>query len=587
MEWLTYLAIFVVVLGLRVTLRFAHGGFRWGSTGGVGVVQHQAHALAKTARAIPLTSAADAREATVVRLVGEVKEHDRSLVSPIGGARCVYWEAVLYEHRGVGVSQSWEPIAQHSEAISFVLADASGHILIDPSLATMSLGGTETRIFNPGELLPQGVATFLAASGWSIDDMRRRGSPIRFDQTMLAIGRRVAAVGAGSTVDRHGGDGDLDYRSPPATWLLLDGRNAELLISDAKPLLRGAARVDESAAKLWPRSVGSGLAAPVTGTGSGRWVGGPKDVGPDEFEARLRRRSHLARAASVVTIGLIGIVLVKIAFALGLARLWTTSAAMLTEQQRTTIRDEIDRQRVAAYRSDDAWRAALRTRRRPTSASADPCPATAVLKQQLARSFKDSFSEASPDAPFPLVPIGPDGEPPLKSPRTNAILAALDAVAQLLATAHANEYETLRARLMEAHVVPVDIVVELDRGPDRIHVWAWAYDHAAGRIVCTGNGDFPGTISTQEPRGTPAPSSKPCARMIGTQRSAHDRPRRSVAVLTRRSDANSSAGYLNETAAGTASTPTTTTLIPPAWIKELDGRARRGSRTDQDRIVAD
>ena len=490
MEWLTYIAIFVVVIGLRVTLRFAHGGFRWGSTGGVGVVQRQAHALARMARAIPLTSAADAREATVVRLVGEVKENERSLVSPIGGARCVYWEVVLYEHRGIGVSQSWEPISQDSDAVSFVLADVSGHVLIDPSLATMSLGGTETRIFNPGELLPQGVATFLAVSGWSIDDMRRRVRPIRFDQTMLAIGRRIAAVGAGCAVDRHGGDGDLDYRSPPATWLLLDGRNAELLICDAKPLLRGAGRVDESAAKFWPRSVGSGLAALVTGTGSGRRVGGPEDVGPDEFEARLRRRTHLARAASVVTIGLIGIVLVKIAFALGLARLWTTPAPMLTEQQLTTIRDEIDRQRVAAYRSDDAWRAALRTRRRATS-SADPCPATAVLKQQLAVSFKDSFSEASPDAPFPLVSIDPDSEPPLKSPRTNAILAALDAVAHLLATAHASEYETLRARLLEAHVVPVDIVVEFDRDPDRIHGWAWAYDHTAARIVCTGNRDFP------------------------------------------------------------------------------------------------
>ncbi len=492
MEWVTYLAILVVVIGLRLTLRFAHRGFRWGSTGGVGVVQHQAHSLAKTARAIPLMSVADAGEATIVRLVGEVKEHDRSLVSPIGGARCVYWEVVLCEHRGVGVSQSWEPISQQSEAISFVLADVSGHVLIDPSLAIMSLGGTETRIFNPGEMLPQGVATFLAASGWSIDDMRRRRSPIRFDETMLAIGRRVAAVGAGCTVDRHGRNRDLDYRAPPATWLLLDGRNAELLISDAKPLLRSATRVDASAAKLWPRSVGPGLlAAPGIGTGSGRWVGGPEDVGPDEFEARLRRRSHLARAASFVTIGLIGIVLVKTAFALGLARLWTPSAPMLTEQQRTTLRDESDRQRVRAYRSDDAWRAALRTRRRATNASADQCPATAVLEQQRARSFKDSFSEASPDAPFPLFRIDPDSEPPLKSPRTNAILAALDTVAKLLATAHANEYETLRARLLETHVVPVDIVVELDRGPDGIRVWAWAYDHAEGRIVCSGDRDFP------------------------------------------------------------------------------------------------
>lgn len=507
MEWFTYLAIVAAFIAMRVALRFARDGFRWSSSGGGGIEQHQARALAKTARAIPWVSAADAREATVLRLVGEVKEHERSLAAPIGEVRCVYWQVVLYKHRGVGVSQSWEHVSQQSEAISFVLADASGDVLIDPALATMSLGKTDTRIFNPGEMLPQGVATFLAAGGWSIEDMRRRERPIRLDETVLAIGRRVAAVGAGDSVERHGENGERNYRSAPVTWLLLDGRNTELLISDAKPLLRRTTRGDQMAANAWPRSAGHGLAGdaatPGIASDSRSPIGGTEGVGPDEFEARIRRRSRLARTASVlITTVLIGIVAVKIAFEVGLARLWTRSSdapsPKLSDQQRAGIRQESDRQRVASYRSDDAWRVALRARRRATSASTDPCPATAVLEQQLARSFKDSFSEASPEAPFPLAAIEPDGEPPPKSPRTIAIVKALDTLEGQLVTAHAHEYETLRTRLMRKHAVAVDILVEIDRGPDRVRVSAWAYDHEAGRIACLGEREFPaGDLDTR------------------------------------------------------------------------------------------
>ncbi len=474
MEWFVYIALVVVVIAMRLSLRAATGGLRW--SGEANVEEQHARALARRARSIPWRSVADAPEATVVRLAGEVKVHEDALTAPITGARCAYWLVVVYQHRGVGVSQSWEQLAQHSDHTSFVLADSSGEMLVDPASATVSVCARKTKIINPGEAVPEKVAALLVERDWSIEDIRRRDRPIRVDEMALVFGTNVAVIGAGTSVAR-GERKERDYRSTAPTWLALSGGGAELLISDARPLLRRSLGI-AGAAEEWARS-GGAAERPVDASGG--------DV--DEFEGKLRRRARLVRA---VLIAVLVIAAVRIAFALGLSRLWTKAppekqlVPMLSEQQRATLRDEIDRRRVATYRADDEWRLALQTREQVTGASPDACAQTAVLDKHLPRSFKNSFSVAEPDAPFPLVAIEAGEALPVASPRTKALVAVLDTLERSISTARADEYETLRPRVMAPPDTTVDVLVELAREGERVRVRAWLYDHQLRRIVCAG-----------------------------------------------------------------------------------------------------
>lgn len=479
MEWVTYAALVIVFVALRLTLRFATGGFRW--SGNSSIEEKHARSLVKRGRSISSRPAADAPDATVVRITGEVRVHESALTAPISGSRCAYWRVVIYEQRGAGVSQSWEHLAQHSEHTPFIVADPSGEVLVDPALATVSMRSRQSRIVSPREAVPQQVATLLVERGWSMDDLRRRDRPIRIDETTVASGASVAVVGAGTSSARRGALDELDYRSTSPTWLVLSGRDSDLLISDDRALRRRSrAGARNDAGEDWVRRVGDAHAET-----SG------EDV--DVFEGRLRWRMRFIRTLMVAAVI---VAVVKVAFALGLARLWTESPPekppipMLGASQRALLRNEIDRQRVAAYRGDDAWRAALQARERVVELTDAPCPQYAMLERQRARSFKDSFSASDPDAPFPLLAIEVGGALPVTSPTTNAHVVALDRLDRAIATARADEYESLRAQVFSPPESTVDVLVELVRDPTHLRVRAWAYDHQVRRIVCAGHDEY-------------------------------------------------------------------------------------------------
>lgn len=414
------------------------------------------------ARFIPGMPLSEIPENTVVRVRGTVRQHTHELRGPLGDRPCVYWRVTAAVQRfserrsRYGYRHAyWQDTIDHSEGTPFVLADGSGECAVDPALGTVSVGKPTIKVVHRGQALPSRMAVVLAEQGVSLDEIR--GETWRFEETLVAVGANVVVVGAGRRADRSTGSGERDYRASQATWVVLDGQELELLVTDDKRLVQQgvqAAPTDLDPRERW----------------QGRSVVTPEAslVPLDEYEAGLRSKRRLAWITVVGALAIGATVVFGVPAVLRAMR-HEDPPDSLSPEQVEVLRDITQRHRVAAYRSDDVWREAVLAR--------DQLP--------IGETRCTLLGGASKDAAIPIVQLDPDHLPP-QSARTTEMVRILDQLDAGFPTVPAARFPEQLALANRPQVSPLELLLELGQGQGTV---VWLYDHDANRIVCRGESD--------------------------------------------------------------------------------------------------
>lgn len=386
--------------------------------------------LIKRARTLAAVPIAQIPEGQVVRALGQVRPIE-TLSAPLDRRPCVSWR-VMVSVLSPAEDAQWELVSEHTGGTPFVLADGTGECCIDPRTAAFGLVGGRARTFKRGQALPSNVASYCVDRGLSLDDLRCKS--IYVVEQILPVDAKISVAGVGGLVARTVAT-ERDYRAPEPTWIVMNAREVDLLISNAKPLLDSKAT--RKGEVEWP-----GLRPPK---------GEPSD---HDFERRIAKsRRNIQRVITLVPLALLGVI--------GVALITShfsneNKPDVLTEDERTELQDAVDKYRVAAYRADDGWHEALS--RRGETLAIGTCP---------------------PHGDAPAVATS-DGELPLQSGRTNVVLARLKDVEAEIAIAKGSQFQALRDRISAMTFPDLSILTEPVADSANVYV----YDHRKQEIVC-------------------------------------------------------------------------------------------------------
>ena len=420
--------------------------------------QRHGRMLIGRAKHIDGSTVADIQEGAVVRVRGEVKHLERELKAPLSGRPCVYWRVQASvqrwsEPRGRYRTRQayWQDAVDHSEGVPFVLADGTGQCAVDPALGTAAIGTPKRLDVQRGQAMPSAMAVMLTDQQVTIDEIR--GEVWRFEEQIVGVGQTVVVVGAGRRAQRTGVHGETSYRDSQAAWVVLDGNELELLITDDKKLSRQgplAVATDLEPRERWQ---GRNVVAPEASL-----------VPIDEYESSLKSKKKVAVFAVFGAIALGFTIVVGVP---AIIRAMKGDAAWaVTSEQLAALREITQAERVAAYRSDDAWRAALADRE-SVRASTDACMPVALL---------------ATDVYLPVAVVERGGSLPAQSPRTTAQLVQLEALEAGFANVAAEDYPYEVGVAHAARALRLDILFEIDGDRTILYV----YDHDTKRIVCKG-----------------------------------------------------------------------------------------------------
>jgi hypothetical protein len=192
--------------------------------------------LKRTLRDVKVWPIGELPENTLGRVIGEAQPVDRVLRSPLTGRPCVFYVARVEEdNRG-----SWTPLFTERESVPFLLADPSGHAIVDPSCADVALTfDRDSRSGTFDDPTPSQEA-FLekhghVGKGWIFN------KKLRYVEAVIEPGERVAILGSGIREPDPKGLPSEGYRSAPPTRLrLTSSPQYPLAISD-DPLTTSAA----------------------------------------------------------------------------------------------------------------------------------------------------------------------------------------------------------------------------------------------------------------------------------------------------------------------------------------------------------
>ncbi len=420
--------------------------------------QRHGRMLIGRAKHIDGSTVADIQEAAVVRVRGEVKHLERELKAPLSGRPCVYWRVQASvqrwsEPRGRYRTRQayWQDTVDHSEGVPFVLADATGQCAVDPALGTAAIGTPKRLDVQRGQAMPSAMAVMLTDQQVTIDEIR--GEVWRFEEQIVGVGQTVVVVGAGRRAQRTGVHGETNYRDSQAAWVVLDGNELELLITDDKKLMKQGPQAVATDLDPRERWQGRNVVAPEASL-----------VPLDEYEASLKSKKKVA------VIAVFGAIALGFTIVVGVPAIMRAMkggpAPVVTPEQLAALREITQGYRVAAYRSDDAWRTELADRESVTATTAACAPVTRLAK----------------DAFLPVAVVERGGSLPAQSPRTTAQLAAIELIEPGFEKVSAEHYQDEVARATAARALPLDILFEIDGDRTILYV----YDHDAKRIVCKG-----------------------------------------------------------------------------------------------------
>jgi hypothetical protein len=135
-------------------------------------------------RQTPMFSIADAPEAVVIRLVGIVRVREETLVAPLSGKTCCYYEA-----RATDRAQVSPVIAEEFRCVEFLLDDGTGKVVIDAGYSQCRLEPERAHSTWLTAATPEQVQ-FCEQSGY-------QGSflSVHFQERRIEPGMTIAVIG--------------------------------------------------------------------------------------------------------------------------------------------------------------------------------------------------------------------------------------------------------------------------------------------------------------------------------------------------------------------------------------------------------
>jgi len=178
-------------------------------------------------RRLPRTPIGTIKEGELVRIVGNVRELEHTVIAPISGAKCVYYHAVVDRKFG----GRWQRLADQTHGIPFVLEDESGFVYVDAKRAQLT---TQHLRFYPANTPDPLFDRFLISHGISLlikDDLR-------VHEMRIDVGSTFTMMGAGvMDVDPHAALPET-YRGDRATRMRFAGGKKYPLVMSDDPSLR-------------------------------------------------------------------------------------------------------------------------------------------------------------------------------------------------------------------------------------------------------------------------------------------------------------------------------------------------------------
>lgn len=148
-------------------------------------------------RQTPMYSISEAPEAVVIRLVGTVRPRGETLVAPLSGKPCCYYEA-----RATDSSQI-TPVAEEFRCVDFALDDGTGLVIIDAGYSEVRLAPDKAH-----------TSWLTAATQEQVRFCEKYGYQgtflsTQFQERRIEVGMTIAVIGY---LDRHASGGGLRMR---------------------------------------------------------------------------------------------------------------------------------------------------------------------------------------------------------------------------------------------------------------------------------------------------------------------------------------------------------------------------------------
>jgi len=188
--------------------------------------------IRRTLRKTPTKRIQELRDDELGKVVGRARGLSETLESPLTYRRCVYFIAVVEEHRSSGKSSYWKTIIRETRGVPFMLEDDSGRAIIDATAARVSLdfdGKSQSGTFDDPTPAEQ---AFLArhgqkGQGWIFN------KGLRYREAVIEDGETIAVLGAGTREPDPDAPPTEAYRGDVPTRLrLTSSRKYPLVISD-------------------------------------------------------------------------------------------------------------------------------------------------------------------------------------------------------------------------------------------------------------------------------------------------------------------------------------------------------------------
>lgn len=141
--------------------------------------------LTRTLAQVPVTPIGDVEPGRVVRVVGTVEPHEETLTAPLCRRTCVYWNVQVEEQHKPGVGGPFVPLAHGIEHRPFVLRDATGHLVVEPTNILASVPDAPPR----WKITPE-LEAFLTRCG-----VPPAPRTLAYTEVVLEPGKRVSVVG--------------------------------------------------------------------------------------------------------------------------------------------------------------------------------------------------------------------------------------------------------------------------------------------------------------------------------------------------------------------------------------------------------
>jgi hypothetical protein len=203
--------------------------------GAVAMYFREGARIRRALRAAPRRKIAEAAEGAVVRIDGQAIAHGETLIAPLTGRTCVFYEALIEEFVSQGKSGNWRVRVREVRGVPFVVDDGTGRAIVDPRIARVDVkidATTRSGTFDAPTPIEEAFLHRHGMSGQGMIFNKR----LRYREGAIEVGEPVAVMGNPvREPDTDAAARARGYREGPPERLRLGGSpDHPILISDAR-----------------------------------------------------------------------------------------------------------------------------------------------------------------------------------------------------------------------------------------------------------------------------------------------------------------------------------------------------------------